>query len=36
MEVARLTVFKGLNISQTHGFCHFCPVKSEPIPTQQK
>lgn len=36
MEVARLTVLKGLSIRQTHGFCHFCPVKSEAIPTQQK
>jgi radical SAM superfamily enzyme len=29
MDVARLTVL-------THGFCHFCPVKSEATPTQQK
>jgi hypothetical protein len=29
MNVARLTVHKGLSISQTSGFCHFCPVKSE-------
>ena len=36
MDVARLTVLKGLSISQTHGFCHFFPVKSEATPTQQK
>jgi hypothetical protein len=36
MDVARLTVLKGLSISQTHGFCHFCPVKSEATPTQLK
>ena len=34
MDVARLTVHKGLSISQTSGFCHFCPVKSEATPTQ--
>lgn len=36
VDVARLTVLKGLSISQTHGFCHFCPVKSEATPTQLK
>lgn len=36
MEVTRLTTLKGLSIRQTHGFCHFCPVKSEAIPTQEK
>lgn len=36
MDVARLTVLKGLSISQTHGFCHFYPVKSEATPTQLK
>lgn len=36
INVARLTVLKGLSIRQTHGFCHFCPVKSEAIPTQQQ
>ena len=29
MNVARLTVHKTLNISQTSGFCHFLSVKSE-------
>ena len=36
MDVARLNVLKGLSISQTQGFCHFCPVKSEATPTQLK
>jgi hypothetical protein len=36
MEVTRLTTLKGLSIRQTHGVCHFCPVKSEAIPTQEK
>lgn len=36
MEVTRLTALKGLSIRQTHGFCHFFPVKSEAIPTQQQ
>ena len=27
MDVVHLTVLKGLSISQTSGFCHFCPVK---------
>ena len=36
MDVARLTVHKGLSISQTSGFCHFCPIKSEATPTQWK
>jgi hypothetical protein len=34
MEVARWAALKGLSIRQTHGFCHFYPVKSEAIPTQ--
>jgi hypothetical protein len=36
IDVARLTVHKGLSISQTSGFCHFCPVKNEATPTQLK
>ena len=34
MDVARLTGAHGGALSQTNGFCHFCPVKSEAAPTQ--